>query len=187
MLAHFDPVKRHWLFFDALRRLPRRYRVLLMGVPLGKHTEAKFWAEARAFGVQDRFELHVRPTRAEVMAGLARGRVSLVFSRQEGSCIAVSESLFADTPVGIFRNARIGSRASSTTRRGYCSPPQAGQPPPVLRGKRRRLPAASGRWPTSPATSAAGSSTATCTGRRSRRAGATRDVLPFARDWCRLI
>lgn len=111
MLAHFDPVKRHWLFFDALRRLPRRYRVLLMGVPLGKHTEAKFWEEARAFGVQDRFELHVRPTRAEVMAGLARSRVSLVFSRQEGSCIAVSESLFADTPVGLFRNARIGSRA----------------------------------------------------------------------------
>jgi glycosyltransferase involved in cell wall biosynthesis len=111
MLAHFDPVKRHWLFFDALRRLPRHYRVLLMGVPLGIHTEEKFWAEARAFGVQDRFDLHVRPTRDEVMAGLARGRVSLVFSRQEGSCIAVSESLFADTPVGLFGNARIGSRA----------------------------------------------------------------------------
>jgi glycosyltransferase involved in cell wall biosynthesis len=111
MLAHFDPVKRHWLLFDALRRLPRRYRVLLMGVPLGKHTEEKFWAEARAFGVQDRFELHLRPSREEVMEGLARSRVSLVFSRQEGSCIAVAESLFADTPVGLFRNARIGSRA----------------------------------------------------------------------------
>ena len=111
MLAHFDVVKRHWLLFNALRRLPRRYRVLLMGVPLGVHTEEKFWAEARAFGVQDRFELRVRPTRDEVMDGLARSRVSLVFSRQEGSCIAVTESLFADTPVGIFRNARIGSRA----------------------------------------------------------------------------
>jgi hypothetical protein len=80
-------------------------------VPLGPHTEEKLWAEARAFGVQDRFDLHVRPSRAEVMAGLARSRVSLVFSRQEGSCIAVAESLFADTPVGVFRNARIGSRA----------------------------------------------------------------------------
>ena len=111
MLAHFDPVKRHWLFFDALRRLPRRYRVLLMGVPLGIHTEKKFCAEARAFGVQDRFDLHVRPTREEIMEGLARSRVSLVFSKQEGSCIAVAESLFADTPVGLFRNARIGSRS----------------------------------------------------------------------------
>jgi len=45
------------------------------------------------------------------MSGLARGRVSLVFSRQEGACIAVTESLFADTPVGMFRNARVGSRA----------------------------------------------------------------------------
>src|SRR5438093_764179 len=32
MLAHFDPVKRHWLFFEALRKLPHRFRVLLMGV-----------------------------------------------------------------------------------------------------------------------------------------------------------
>jgi glycosyltransferase involved in cell wall biosynthesis len=111
MLAHFDPVKRHWLFFEALRRLPRNFRVLLLGVPLGPHTEDKLWAEARAFGVADRFDLHIRPSRAEVMAGLARARVSLVFSRQEGSCIAVAESLFADTPVGLFRNARIGSRA----------------------------------------------------------------------------
>src|SRR5207237_7519350 len=38
-------------------------------------------------------------------------RISLVFSRQEGACIAVAESLFADTPVGLFRNARIGSKA----------------------------------------------------------------------------
>ena len=111
MLAHFDPVKRHWLLFDALRRLPRSFRVLLMGVPLGRHTEEKFWAEARAFGVQDRFELRVRPTRDEVMEGLARSRVSLVFSKQEGSCIAVAEALFADTPVGLFRDARIGSKA----------------------------------------------------------------------------
>jgi glycosyltransferase involved in cell wall biosynthesis len=111
MLAHFDPVKRHWLFFEALRRLPRDYRVLLMGVPLGQHTEEKLWAEARAFGVQDRFTLRVRPTREEIMDGLARSRVCLVFSRREGSCIAVAESLFADTPVGLFRNARVGSRA----------------------------------------------------------------------------
>jgi glycosyltransferase involved in cell wall biosynthesis len=111
MLAHFDPVKRHWLFFNALRKLPRSFRVLLMGVPLGGRTEKDLLAEARTFGVQDRFDLLLRPSRAEVMSGLARSRVSLVFSRQEGSCIAVTESLFADTPVGLFRNARIGSKA----------------------------------------------------------------------------
>lgn len=111
MLAHFDPVKRHWLFFEALRKLPRSFRVLLMGVPLGGRTEKDLLDEAHTFGVADRFELQVRPSRAEVMSGLAQGRVSLVFSRQEGACIAVTESLFADTPVGLFRNARVGSKA----------------------------------------------------------------------------
>lgn len=111
MLAHFDPVKRHWLLFEALRKLPRFCRVLLMGVPLGGRTESDLLDEARAFGVADRFELVVRPSREEVRSGLARGRVSLVFSRQEGACIAVTESLFADTPVGMFREARVGSKA----------------------------------------------------------------------------
>jgi glycosyltransferase involved in cell wall biosynthesis len=111
MLAHFDPVKRHWLLFEALRKLPRSFRVLLMGVPLGGRTEKDLRDEAHVFGVADRFELKLRPSRAEVMAGLARGKVSLVFSKQEGACIAVTESLFADTPVGLFRNARVGSRA----------------------------------------------------------------------------
>jgi glycosyltransferase involved in cell wall biosynthesis len=111
MLANFSRVKRHWLFFHMLRRLPRRYRVLLLGVPLDGRTEQTIRDEARAFGVEGRFDLHVRPSRAEVARGLARARVSLIFSRREGSCIAVAESLFADTPVGLFRNARIGSRA----------------------------------------------------------------------------
>jgi glycosyltransferase involved in cell wall biosynthesis len=111
MLANFSRVKRHWLFFHTLRRLPRRYRVLLLGVPLDGRTEQTIREEARAFGVEGRFDLHVRPTRAEVARGLARSRVSLIFSRLEGSCIAVAESLFSDTPVGLFRHARIGSRA----------------------------------------------------------------------------
>jgi hypothetical protein len=31
MVANFAPYKRHWLFFQMLRGLPRRYRVLLLG------------------------------------------------------------------------------------------------------------------------------------------------------------
>src|SRR5262249_13234194 len=124
MLAHFDPVKRHWLFFEALRGLPRRFRVLLMRVPLGGRTEKDLLAEARVFGVQGRFDLVVRPSRDEVMAGLARARTSLVFSRQEGACIAVAESLFADTPVGLFKDARIGSKAFINGRTGMLLPPR---------------------------------------------------------------
>jgi glycosyltransferase involved in cell wall biosynthesis len=111
MLANFALFKRHWLFFDALRKLPARFRVLLMGVPLDGRGEKELMAEARTFGVQDRFELQVRPSRDEVMSALARSRTSLIFSQREGSCIAVTESLFANTPVGLFRDARIGSKA----------------------------------------------------------------------------
>lgn len=111
MLAHFDSVKRHWLFFDLLRKLPHHLRVLLMGVPLGGRTEADLRAEAAIFGVENRFDLWLRPSREQIMEGLARSRASLIFSKQEGACIAIAESLFADTPVGVFRDARIGSRA----------------------------------------------------------------------------
>jgi glycosyltransferase involved in cell wall biosynthesis len=111
MVANFARFKRHWLFFNTLRRLPAHYRVRLLGVPLDGRTEHDLREEARAFGVADRFELIVRPTRAQVMESLCQARVSLIFSGLEGSCIAVAESLFADTPVGLFRTARIGSRA----------------------------------------------------------------------------
>jgi Glycosyl transferases group 1 len=119
MVANFAPYKRHWLFFQMLRRLPRRYRVLVMGVPLGRRTEQALRDEARAFGVHDRFELRTRLSDAAIAEGLCRSRTSLIFSGQEGSCIAVAESLFADTPVGLFHDARVGSKAfinSSTGR-----------------------------------------------------------------------
>ena len=111
MLANFARFKRHWLFFHVLRSLPRYFRVLLLGVPLGDRDERALRDEARAFGVEDRFDLVVRPTRAQIVEGLCRAKTSLIFSRVEGSCIGVAESLFADTPVGLFRDARIGSKA----------------------------------------------------------------------------
>ncbi len=111
MLANFGCVKRHWLLFHALRRLPKRYRVLLMGRLNGGWTEARIHREARMYGVEGRFELRLRASAEAIADGLCRSRVSLIFSRQEGSCIAVAESLLADTPVGLFRDARIGSKA----------------------------------------------------------------------------
>jgi glycosyltransferase involved in cell wall biosynthesis len=111
MLANFSPYKRHWLFFQMLRGLPRRYRVLLMGVPLGGRTEQALRDEARAYGVHDRFELRTRLSDGAIAGGLCRSRTSLIFSGQEGACIAVAESLFADTPVGLFHDARVGSKA----------------------------------------------------------------------------
>lgn len=111
MLANFSAIKRHWLFFDTLRKLPSTLKVLLIGVPLDGRDEHDLQQEMALFGVEKQCDILVRPSREELMSGLAQGRISLIFSRREGGCIAVAESLFANTPVGVCREARMGSKA----------------------------------------------------------------------------
>jgi hypothetical protein len=38
----------------------------------------------------------------------SRAKTALIFSRREGCCVAVTESLFADTPMGLMADAHIG-------------------------------------------------------------------------------
>jgi hypothetical protein len=109
MLAGFAPYKRHFALFQALRELPRGLRVVLIGGPWGRDGSA-LREEARLYGVQDRFELKQSASDEVVSQSLARAKISLILSRQEGSCVAVVESMFADTPVGIYQDAIIGSR-----------------------------------------------------------------------------
>src|SRR5262249_1821396 len=45
-----------------------------------------------------------------MLRSLQSARVSLILSMNEGSCVAVAEALIADVPVGLIRDARIGSR-----------------------------------------------------------------------------
>lgn len=119
MLANFGTYKRHHVLFRALRKLPRDLRVVLVGQPNGQRTAEVLLAEAQAFGVEDRIELRQRVTDEEVTSLLCRAKVSLICSRREGSCVAVVESMFADTPVGLVEGAQIGSAAfvnSSTGR-----------------------------------------------------------------------
>jgi hypothetical protein len=67
-------------------------------------------AEAAAFGVADRFEPVKNVSDAAVCEAFARAKTSVILSRREGSCVAVGESLFANTPVGLYEDAGIGSR-----------------------------------------------------------------------------
>lgn len=111
MLANFGVYKRHHVLFRALRDLPASWRIVLVGQPNGDRTAKKLMAEAEAFGVRERIELHERVSDEEVCELLCRSRISLICSKREGSCVAVVESMFADTPVALLEGAGIGSGA----------------------------------------------------------------------------
>ena len=110
MLANFGKYKRHFLLFKALRDMPASVKVLLIGQDNGDRTGDTIMAEARAYGVEKRFELLVNVTNSAVLDAFCRSKTSVIFSHREGSCVAVAESMFANTPVGIFEDAEIGSR-----------------------------------------------------------------------------
>ena len=111
MVATWLRVKRHWLLWEALRDMPTDLRVVLVGRNLPDRTSRDLLREARAFGVRQdlEFELNVPPERvAELQCD---ARVSAVFSDREGSCVAVTESMFADSPVAMMEDAHVGAKA----------------------------------------------------------------------------
>jgi glycosyltransferase involved in cell wall biosynthesis len=110
MVANFGKFKRHHAFFATLSELPRNYRVVLVGQSERGRTKETILKEAAAFGVQGRFEIRVDVPYDELQEFIPRAKTSLVLSRREGSCVVVVESMFANTPVGVYENAEMGSR-----------------------------------------------------------------------------
>jgi glycosyltransferase involved in cell wall biosynthesis len=111
MIANFGKYKRHHVLFRALRSMPPQARATLIGQPQDGRDAETIRSEARAFGVEDRISVYTRVTNQFLANALSRAKVSLILSRREGSCVAVAESLFADTPVGMLDGAQVGSSA----------------------------------------------------------------------------
>ncbi len=111
MVASFGKVKRHHVFFKALRHLPPSLKIVLVGQSQEGRTAESILAEARLYGVEDRFTVGTSLPHETVAELLSRSKISLLFSLREGSAVVVSESLFCDTPVGMFENAYNGSRS----------------------------------------------------------------------------
>jgi hypothetical protein len=110
MLANFAKYKRHHALFAALGELPRSYRILLVGQRERGRDKATLLNEAAAFGVRDRFEIRENVTDEELHDSFVHAKTSLILTRREGSCVAVVESMFANTPVGLYEDAEVGSR-----------------------------------------------------------------------------
>jgi glycosyltransferase involved in cell wall biosynthesis len=125
MVAAWSKLKRHWLLFDALRDMPPNLRVVLVGRNDVGRTEREIRAEARAFGVRQNLELYTNLEIDEVYALQSDARISTIFTKREGSCVAVPESLFAGSPVAMLEESYIGSKAYINERTGV-----------LLRGRR---------------------------------------------------
>ncbi|HEX2573913.1 MAG TPA: hypothetical protein VH877_30470 [Polyangia bacterium] len=111
MIATWSKLKRHRLLFEALRDMPRHLRVVLVGRNAPGRTEKEVRAEAREMGVPQDLELHTNLEIWEVAALQCDAKISTIFTRREGSCVAVAESLMADTPVAMMEEAHIGSKS----------------------------------------------------------------------------
>jgi len=57
VVAGWSRVKRHWLLFNALRKMRRDLRVVLIGQDSEGRTADDVWREAKAFGVANQIEL----------------------------------------------------------------------------------------------------------------------------------
>jgi glycosyltransferase involved in cell wall biosynthesis len=111
MVANFARFKRHWVLFQALRRMRRDLRVALIGIRGPARGERELREEAKAFGAAQELEILTNVSIDVVTAYQCNARISVILSAREGSCVAVTESFFADTPVAMMRNAHVGSRA----------------------------------------------------------------------------
>ena len=110
MVANWGEFKRHWHLFDALRELPVNLRIRLIGQPDRRFGLDHIRQQARDFGVRQELEFFESLPVTEVQEHLAAAKVSVILSRHEGYCGAVTESMFADTPVGVLHDAFIGSK-----------------------------------------------------------------------------
>lgn len=119
MVANFATYKRHILLFEALKDLPSNLNVVLVGRPLSDRKASDLIAEARKFGVEDRFRLFESPSDDDVVDYLCRAKLVLGLSGREGSYVSLAEALFADAAVAVYANAYIGTKAYINPRTGF--------------------------------------------------------------------
>jgi len=106
MVAAWDPLKRHEVFFAAAARLKRqheqRLRFALIGYDLG-WTRAQIEQLLRQYSLEDQCEIFENIPHAQVARIVADSKVSLLLSQREGSNKSIYESMFCGTPVIVYR------------------------------------------------------------------------------------
>ena len=111
VVSNWAPFKRHWELFHTLARLPRELRVVCVGQPDSGKTLADIRKLQRDFRAPQDIEYLESIPIDRVTDLQCRARVSALFSRWEGGCVAAVEALMAGSVLAMRRDARIGARA----------------------------------------------------------------------------
>lgn len=111
MVAGWGRYKRHWMLFEALRKMPANLKIALVGADSENRTFSDVMREAQLLGVPQEISFHSNIPVQQVHQLLSRSRVKVLCSGREGACVAVAEALFADTPVALMENAHVGAKA----------------------------------------------------------------------------
>ena len=118
MIANWDLVKRQWHFFEALKSMDPTLRIVMVGQKAGKFDLEFAKTTARLFGAPQQIEFHQSLSIEEVAELQCRSKISTIFSRREGCCVAVTESLFANSPVALLKDAHIGPKSYINSKTG---------------------------------------------------------------------
>jgi len=108
MVANWGGFKRHIDFFEALRYLPKKLRVVLVGQKEAGRDSEYIINLAKRLGVPQALEVHQSIPIEKVSELQEEAKVSLIFSRREGCCVAAVESLFAGCALGMRSDAHVG-------------------------------------------------------------------------------
>ena len=107
MVAAWDPLKRHEVFFRAATDYKKKYgkdlRFALIGYPMG-WTRATIEKLLRQYELESDCDVFEKIPHAEVAQIVADSQVSLLLSRREGANRAIYESMFCGTPIIVYRD-----------------------------------------------------------------------------------
>ncbi|MCB1086764.1 MAG: glycosyltransferase [Verrucomicrobiae bacterium] len=118
VVSNWAPFKRHWELFHTLSRMPANLRVTCVGQPDSGKTLADIRALQRSFRAPQSIEYLESIPIDQVTALQCRAKVSALFSRWEGGCVAAVETLMAGAVLAMRDDARIGARAHVNSETG---------------------------------------------------------------------
>ncbi|MBU3021761.1 glycosyltransferase [Aestuariibacter sp. A3R04] len=110
VIANYGTFKRHIALFKALSELSKDIRVTLIGQEEPGRTLDDIKNEAELYGVGHMIEFAGPQPYEKITEYLSRSKTTAIFSKREGSCVVVVESMAANVPVAVLKDAELGSK-----------------------------------------------------------------------------